>query len=187
MWRDNLLKYEKGSLKINRTSARHDFSGTNYRSCTLGWLAGIQQKRQTDKMFFAKVCEEAQEIALSVTGKSKLSNGPRRGDQYSDCEIADRAGIQSDESKLDESELDESELNEEVTANANRKQELSPDHEPEGLGLQEESSRCNNKKSQTTPSPSVDGTEELQVEVRGVDDSTRFSDLSELEESDASD
>ena len=124
-------------------------------------------------MFFAKVCEQAQEIALSVTGKSKLSDGSQRSDQYSDCDIADRAGIQSDESKSDG----------EVTANANSsngKQGLSPDHEPERLGLGAESSRRNNKKSRTTPS--VDGDEELQMEVR---DSAQSSDLSGLEESDA--
>ncbi len=30
LWCDDLLKYEGGSLKMNRTLARHDFSGTNY-------------------------------------------------------------------------------------------------------------------------------------------------------------
>ena len=98
LWHDDLLKYENGSLKMTRTSARHDFSGTNYRSCTLGWLAGIQQKCRTDKKFFERVCNEAHEIALRSMGKGKQLDGSQAGDQYSDCKIADRAGIKSDES-----------------------------------------------------------------------------------------
>ncbi len=98
LWRDDLLKYDNGSLKMTRTSARHDFSGTNYRSCTLGWLAGIQQKRRTDKKFFERVCNEAREIAQRSIGKGKQLDGSQGGDQFSDCEIADRAGIMSDES-----------------------------------------------------------------------------------------
>jgi hypothetical protein len=104
LWRDDLLKYDNGSLKMTRTSARHDFSGTNYRSCTLGWLAGIQQKRRADKKFFERVCTEAHEIALRSMGKGKPLDGSQAGNQYSDCEIADRAGIKSDES--DEEDAD---------------------------------------------------------------------------------
>lgn len=84
---------------MNRTSSRHDFSGTNYRSCTLGWLAGIQQKRQANKKFFTKVCNEARELALNVVGRGKPQFDNCQGD--SDCEIADRACIQSDESDED--------------------------------------------------------------------------------------
>jgi hypothetical protein len=79
---------------MNRTSVRHDFSGTNYRSCTLGWLAGIRQKRWANKKFFERVCNEACEISQrSVKGKLVEADN-----LHSDCEIADRAGIQSDES-----------------------------------------------------------------------------------------
>ena len=97
LWCDDLLKYENGSLKMTRTSAQHDFSGTNYRSCTLGWLAGIQQKHRTDKKFFERICNEAHEIALHSMSKGKQLDGSQ-ADQYSDCNIADRAGIQSDKS-----------------------------------------------------------------------------------------
>ena len=82
---------------MNRTSVRHDFSGTNYRSCTLGWLAGIQQKRRADKKFFDRVCNEAREIAQGSV-KSKFVDKSEANNQHSDCEIADRAGIKSDES-----------------------------------------------------------------------------------------
>jgi hypothetical protein len=104
LWRDDLLKYENGSLKMTRTSSQHDFSGTNYRSCTLGWLADIQQKHHADKKFFERVCNEAHEIAQRSMGKGKLSDGSQASNQYLDCEIADCAGIKSDES--DEEDAD---------------------------------------------------------------------------------
>ena len=105
LWRDGLIQYENGSPKMDRTSSRHDFSGTNYRSCTLGWLAGIQQKRRVDKFFFERVCNEAREIAQCSLGKGKL-DGSHTGDQleYSDVEIADRAGFKSDESDREDAD-----------------------------------------------------------------------------------
>ena len=88
---------------MNRTSVRHDFSGTNYRSCTLGWLAGIQQKRRVDKKFFERVCNEARKISQRTSSvKGKLADGSQADNQHSDCEIADRAGIKSDESDDEE-------------------------------------------------------------------------------------
>jgi hypothetical protein len=104
LWHNDLLKYEGGSLKMNRTSAQHDFSGTNYRSCTLGWLAGIQRKRRTDRNFFGRVCDEAYEIAQQVMGKGKLSGADV---QYSDCEIADRAEIDSDADESDGKDIND--------------------------------------------------------------------------------
>ena len=93
---------------MNRTSTRHDFSGTNYRSCTLGWLAGIQQKRRVDKRFFGRVCDEAREILGTVKGK--VVDGSQADNQYLDCEIADRAGIKSDESEADDEDGGQSRL-----------------------------------------------------------------------------
>ena len=91
---------------MTRTSVRHDFSGTNYRSCTLGWLAGIQQKRRADKKFFDRVCDEAREIAQR-SAKGKLVDESDTDNQHSDCEIADRAAIQSDESDHDDEDPDQ--------------------------------------------------------------------------------
>jgi hypothetical protein len=97
LWRDNHLEYERGTLKHHRTSSAQDFSGTNYRSSTLGWLEHIREKRKKDNDFFTKVCEQARELC-HLNGKNK----PLAGGQYSDCEIEERAGVMSDESDGDE-------------------------------------------------------------------------------------
>ena len=137
----------------------------NYRSCTLGWLAGIQQKCQADKKFFAKVCEEAHEIALSI-GKGKLFDGSLKVDQYSDCEIVDRAGIQSDES------------DEEVADAKNREHGLLPDREGG-----ESSSGGRNERFQILSPANNYPESEMDLDIV-ADDMSQVSDLSELGESD---
>ncbi|KAF8799970.1 hypothetical protein BYT27DRAFT_7217329 [Phlegmacium glaucopus] len=81
----------------HRTSSAQDFSGTNYRSSTLGWLECIREKRKKDANFFAKVCKQACEF-YHLTGKNKLS----ASHQYSDCEIEEHAGVMSDDSDQEE-------------------------------------------------------------------------------------
>ncbi|KAF8805127.1 hypothetical protein BYT27DRAFT_7213102 [Phlegmacium glaucopus] len=97
LWRDNHLEYERGTVKHHRTSSAQDFSSTNYRSSTLGWLERIREKHKKDANFFAKVCEQACELC-HLTGKNKLSVSH----QYSDCEIEERAGVMSDDSDQEE-------------------------------------------------------------------------------------
>ena len=95
LWRDNHLKYDRNTLKQLRTTSAQDFSGTNYKSITLGWLERIREKRKKDNTFFAKVCTEARNLYFA-TGKSKL---PASGSasKHSDCEIEERVGVMSDD------------------------------------------------------------------------------------------
>jgi hypothetical protein len=95
LWRDDHLKYDRNSLKHLRVTSAHDFSGTNYKSITLGWLERIREKRKKDNTFFAKVCTEAQNISVAA-GKSKVP-----ADQHSDCEIEERVGVMSDDDSDD--------------------------------------------------------------------------------------
>jgi hypothetical protein len=97
----------------------------------LGWLAGIQHKRKTDKNFFARVCEEARKIAHDLTNRAKL---PVDADEYSDGEVADRAVIRSDESSDEPTN---------TTPSQNRANELLP--EPGSNG-----SHCSDQKGKRT-------------------------------------
>ena len=101
LWRDDHLKYDRNTLK---TTSAQDFSGTNYKSITLGWLERIREKRKKDNTFFAKVCKEAFNIYSATAGKSKLSaTGSGSADkQHSDLEIEERVGVMSDDSDSDD-------------------------------------------------------------------------------------
>jgi len=103
LWRDDHLKYDRNTLKHLRTTSAQDFSGTNYKSITLGWLERIREKRKKDNTFFAKVCKEAFNIYSATAGKSKLSATSGSADKHSDLEIEERVGVMSDDSDdLDE-------------------------------------------------------------------------------------
>ena len=102
LWRDDHLEYDCKTkvLKHLRKTSAQDFSGTNYKSITLGWLERIREKRKRDTTFFAKVCKEAHNIHFAAAGKGKLSGS---ADNHSDLEIEERAGVMSDASDdLDE-------------------------------------------------------------------------------------
>jgi len=104
LWRDDHLKYDRDTLKHLRKTSAQDFSGTNYKSITLGWLERIREKRKKDNTYFAKVCKEAYNLYLA-TGKGKSpATGSGSADKHSDLEIEERVGVMSDS---DDSDLDE--------------------------------------------------------------------------------
>ena len=95
LWRDDHLEYDRKTLKHLRRTSAQDFSGTNYKSITLGWLERIREKRKKDNTFFAKVCKEARDIYFAMAGKGK-AGASGSADKNSDVEIEERIGVMSD-------------------------------------------------------------------------------------------
>lgn len=114
----------------------------------LGVVGRYTTKASRWQKFFERVCNEAREIAQrSVKGKLDRSQD---GDRYSDCEIADRAGIKSDESDADIPKT------------------IDLDHDPETCGDRDSkygNSKGKGKRSETDFHPSgleVDNTQEFE-------------------------
>lgn len=81
MFRDGRLEYKNGILSIRKTqtakgaggdggdtrgqkrSAKFDFSGNNYLSCTLGYIAGIEVEYKEDRDFFKRIRTQVNEVA----------------------------------------------------------------------------------------------------------------------------
>jgi hypothetical protein len=97
LWRDDHLEYDRYTLKHLRKTSAQDFSGTNYKSITRGWLERIREKRKKDNNFFAKVCKEARNLYFAAAGKGKSVTGSGSA-EHSDVEIEERAGVMSDDS-----------------------------------------------------------------------------------------
>jgi hypothetical protein len=81
MFRDGHLEYKNGILSVRKTQtaggteedgkntqkqkrlAKFDFSGTNYLSCTLGYIAGIEAEYKEDQDFFKRIRMQVNEVA----------------------------------------------------------------------------------------------------------------------------
>lgn len=80
MYRDDRLELKKGSLSVKKSettvdteeegksqkqrhSTKFDFSGTNYKVLTLGYLAGIEEEHKIDRDLFKKICDKAKKAS----------------------------------------------------------------------------------------------------------------------------